>query len=60
MKALTKGRKAIPSWFFSVVVVRLGHRFLLVHEKKHGQQWYPISGPRFARAGGTFHRTTDG
>lgn len=44
MKALTVGRKAIPSWFFSVVVVRLGARFLLVHEKKHGQQWYLPAG----------------
>jgi len=26
------------------VVVRLGHRFLLVHERKHGQHWYLPAG----------------
>lgn len=38
------GREAIPSWFFVLVVVRLGHRFLLVHERKHGQLWYLPAG----------------
>ncbi len=33
-------RPAIPTWFFVLVVVRQGDRFLLVHERKHGQQWY--------------------
>jgi phosphatase NudJ len=33
-------RTPIPTWFFVVVVVRQEERFLLVHERKHGQQWY--------------------
>jgi phosphatase NudJ len=33
-------REAIPTWYFVLVVVRLGQRFLLVHERKHGQRWY--------------------
>lgn len=37
-------REAIPTWCFSLVVVRLGHRFLLVHERKHGQLWYLPAG----------------
>ncbi len=37
-------REATPTWFFALVVVRLGHRFLLVHEKKHGQHWYLPAG----------------
>lgn len=37
-------REAIPSWFFVLVVVRLGRRFLLVHERKHGQLWYLPAG----------------
>jgi len=32
-------RKPIPTWFFALVVVRQGDRFLLVHEAKHGQGW---------------------
>lgn len=38
------GREAIPSWYFVLVVVRLGQRFLLVHERKHGQKWYLPAG----------------
>jgi len=34
------GRNAIPTWYFAVVIVRRGDRFLLVHERKHGQLWY--------------------
>ena len=34
----------IPTWSFSLVVVRLGPRFLLVHERKHGQRWYLPAG----------------
>lgn len=45
-------RKAIPTWSFVLVVVRLGRRFLLVHEKKHGQLWY-LPGGRVER-GETF------
>jgi 8-oxo-dGTP pyrophosphatase MutT (NUDIX family) len=33
-------RTPIPTWFFVLVVVRQDDRFLLVHERKHGQQWY--------------------
>ena len=45
-------RKAVPTWCFSLVVVRLGHRFLLVHERKHGQLWYLPAGR--VEAGETF------
>lgn len=38
------GREAIPSWFFVVVIVRQEDRFLLVHERKHGQKWYLPAG----------------
>lgn len=37
-------RDALPTYFFSMTVVRLGHRFLLVHERKHGQLWYLPAG----------------
>lgn len=37
-------REAIPTWFFAMAVVRKGHRFLLVHERKHGQGWYLPAG----------------
>jgi phosphatase NudJ len=37
-------RDPIPTWFFAVVVVRKGDRFLLVHERKHGQLWYLPAG----------------
>lgn len=37
-------RTPIPTWFFAVVVVRKGDRFLLVHERKHGQRWYLPAG----------------
>lgn len=37
-------RKGIPTWYFALAVVRLGHRFLLVHERKHGQGWYLPAG----------------
>jgi phosphatase NudJ len=37
-------RSAIPTWFFALVVVRKGERFLLVHERKHGQGWYLPAG----------------
>ncbi len=37
-------REPIPTWYFALVVVRLGHRFLLVHERKHGQLWYLPAG----------------
>lgn len=37
-------RDPIPTWFFALVVVRQGDRFLLVHEAKHGQGWYLPAG----------------
>src|SRR3954463_2024417 len=37
-------RDAISTWFFVLVVVRLGDRFLLVHERKHGQGFYLPAG----------------
>jgi 8-oxo-dGTP pyrophosphatase MutT (NUDIX family) len=37
-------RDPIPTWCFALVVVRLGHRFLLVHERRHGQRWYLPAG----------------
>lgn len=37
-------REAIPTWYFALVVVRKGDRFLLVHERKHGQGWYLPAG----------------
>jgi 8-oxo-dGTP pyrophosphatase MutT (NUDIX family) len=37
-------REPIPTWCFSLVLVRLGRRFLLVHERKHGQLWYIPAG----------------
>ena len=37
-------RDPIATWFFAVVVVRLDDRFLLVHERKHGQLWYLPAG----------------
>lgn len=37
-------RDPTPTWFFVLVVVRLGHRFLLVRERKHGQLWYLPAG----------------
>jgi phosphatase NudJ len=37
-------RDPIPTWCFSLVVVRSGARFLLVHEQKHGQRWYLPAG----------------
>lgn len=37
-------RLPLPTWFFVLVVVRLEDRFLLVHERKHGQLWYLPAG----------------
>jgi len=38
-------REPIPSWFFVLVVVRLGRRYLLVKEpNKHGGGWYLPAG----------------
>ena len=37
-------RDPIPTWCFSLVVVHRADRFLLVHERKHGQLWYLPAG----------------
>jgi phosphatase NudJ len=37
-------REPIPTWYFVLVVVRFGHRFLLVHERQHGETWYLPAG----------------
>jgi phosphatase NudJ len=37
-------RDPIPTWFFALVVVRLGRRFLVVRERHHGQRWYLPAG----------------
>ena len=37
-------RGAIPTWFFVLVVVRSGERFLLVQERRHGRLWYLPAG----------------
>ena len=37
-------RRAIPSYFYVLVVVPNAGRYLLVQERKHGQTWYLPSG----------------
>ena len=37
-------RDPIPTWYFALVVVRKADRFLVVHERKHGQLWYLPAG----------------
>jgi phosphatase NudJ len=37
-------REPIPTWCFALVVVRRADRFLIVHERKHGQGWYLPAG----------------
>jgi 8-oxo-dGTP pyrophosphatase MutT (NUDIX family) len=37
-------REPIPTFYFVLAVVRLGHRFLLVQERKHDQLWYLPAG----------------
>jgi ADP-ribose pyrophosphatase YjhB (NUDIX family) len=32
-------RSPIPTWYFALVVVRRGHRFLLTQEQKYGSTW---------------------
>jgi len=46
-------REPIPTWCFALVVVRKGDRFLLVHERKHGQLWYLPAGR--VEPGESFH-----
>ncbi len=37
-------REPIPTWFFALVVVRDGDRFLVLRETEHGQNWYLPAG----------------
>jgi 8-oxo-dGTP pyrophosphatase MutT (NUDIX family) len=37
-------RDPIPTFYFALVVVRHGDRFLLVQERKHGQSWHLPAG----------------
>jgi phosphatase NudJ len=37
-------RNPIQAYFFALVVVRKGEKFLLVHERKHEQRWYLPAG----------------
>jgi len=37
-------RSPIETWSFALIVVRLGRRFLVVQERKHGQLWYLPAG----------------
>lgn len=37
-------RTPIATWFFVLVVVRKAGKYLLVHERKHGQLWYLPAG----------------
>ena len=37
-------REPIPTYCFALVVVRSADRYLLVHERKHGQLWYVPAG----------------
>ena len=37
-------REPLPTWFYVLVAVRLGHRFLLVRERKHARHWYRPAG----------------
>ncbi|MEL6178594.1 MAG: NUDIX hydrolase [Myxococcota bacterium] len=48
-------RRPIPTWCFALVVVRLGHRFLVVQETKHDQLWYLPAGR--VEAGESFAQT---
>jgi len=32
-------RDPLPTWYFALVVVRRGHRFLLTQERKYGSTW---------------------
>ena len=32
-------RVPLPTWYFALVVVRRGHRFLLTQEQKYGSSW---------------------
>ena len=37
-------RSSIPTWYFALVVVRKGERFLVVQERLHDQRWYLPAG----------------
>lgn len=38
------GKQPVEAWLFAVAIVRKADRFLLVHERKHGQRWYLPAG----------------
>jgi 8-oxo-dGTP pyrophosphatase MutT (NUDIX family) len=38
------GKEPIAALLFAVAIVRKADRFLLVHERKHGQRWYLPAG----------------
>ncbi len=40
----SRAREAMPAWFYALVVVRRGDRFLLVEETDHGGGWYLPAG----------------
>src|SRR5688572_15561915 len=37
-------REPIPTWFFVHTIVRKDDKFLLIHERKHGETWYLPAG----------------
>jgi ADP-ribose pyrophosphatase YjhB (NUDIX family) len=37
-------RDPIPTWFFVHTIVRKDDKFLLIHERKHGETWYLPAG----------------
>lgn len=36
--------RPIPTWYFALVVIRRGDRFLLVRERRYGQRWFLPAG----------------
>jgi ADP-ribose pyrophosphatase YjhB (NUDIX family) len=44
LEDLAMARDPTPTFGFSLAVVRRGRRALLVHERKHGQEWYLPAG----------------
>ena len=51
-------RDPIPTGCCAVVVVRHGDRFLIVHERQHGQLWFLPAGR--VESGETFHEAATG
>lgn len=40
----SRTREPMPAWFYALVLVRRGDRFLLVEETDHGGGWYVPAG----------------